>query len=33
MKSPVGFYAEYTPEDFLGNGGWQKFRFGVIALY
>ena len=33
LKSPLGFYAEYTPENFLGNGGWQKFRFGVIALY
>lgn len=33
LKSPVGFYAEYTPENFLGNGGWQKYRFGVIALY
>lgn len=33
LKSPIGFYAEYTPEDFLGNGGWQKFRFGTIVLY
>ena len=33
MKSPLGFYAEYSPGKLMYNDGWWKIRAGVILLY
>ena len=33
MKTPLGFYAEYSPGKLMYNDGWWKFRAGVILLY